>query len=164
MNISRIAGRLAAVAAIAAVDQGAGIWARRALSPTHVDWLAKPYLGLQLLDNRGAIFGIGSGRPEWVFWASLIGSAVFLAASLASDAVGWPLAVMAGGGLGNWVNRWRYGYVIDYVRVSHWPGIFNLADVALHVGLIWLLYHLLVRRRDGAPKLRAADRRWHGSR
>jgi signal peptidase II len=43
------------------------------------------------------------------------------------------LAVMAGGAVGNLIDRVRLGFVVDYLDLHIWP-VFNLADVAIVVG------------------------------
>lgn len=42
-------------------------------------------------------------------------------------------AFLLGGAVGNAVDRWRWGYVIDFIRLEYWP-TFNVADIALCVG------------------------------
>jgi signal peptidase II len=62
------------------------------------------------------------------------------------------LALVAGGGLGNLVDRFRLrGYVIDFMNLGLGPvrtGVFNVADVAIVAGVILLV--LPGRRRPGA--------------
>ena len=79
--------------------------------------------------------------------------AVLLYAALASKAK--PLQVVAlslicGGGIGNIADRVRYdGYVTDFLNMgigSIRTGIFNMADVALMIGMTLLL---LLHRRSG---------------
>ena len=56
------------------------------------------------------------------------------------------IALVAGGAIGNLVDRLRYGYVIDFIDLSarwrgserHWP-TFNVADVAICAGVGLLL-------------------------
>jgi signal peptidase II len=48
------------------------------------------------------------------------------------------LAVTLGGALGNAVDRWRWGYVVDFIRFEYWP-TFNVADMALSAGAGLLL-------------------------
>jgi signal peptidase II len=43
------------------------------------------------------------------------------------------LALLAGGAVGNLVDRIRVGAVIDYLDVHIWP-VFNLADLAVTAG------------------------------
>lgn len=62
-------------------------------------------------------------------------------------------AMIAGGALGNLVDRVRDGAVVDFVRWKigghQWP-IFNVADVALVIGVaLLLLESIAARRRPG---------------
>jgi len=63
------------------------------------------------------------------------------------------LAMITGGALGNLVDRLRDGAVTDFVRLyiheRRWP-IFNVADMALVIGVALLLMEsVLARRRPG---------------
>jgi signal peptidase II len=42
------------------------------------------------------------------------------------------------GGIGNLVDRLRWGYVIDFLDIRFWP-IFNVADIAIVAGVMLLL-------------------------
>lgn len=44
------------------------------------------------------------------------------------------LALIAGGAIGNLIDRLKYGYVIDYLQFSFFPPVFNLADAAIVCG------------------------------
>ena len=44
------------------------------------------------------------------------------------------LGLLIGGALGNLVDRWRLGYVVDFVAVGVWPK-FNLADAVVTIGV-----------------------------
>jgi signal peptidase II len=63
------------------------------------------------------------------------------------------LAMIAGGALGNLIDRMRDGAVTDYVRWrigdAKWP-IFNVADAALLIGVVLLLAESFVRWRRPA--------------
>jgi signal peptidase II len=48
------------------------------------------------------------------------------------------LALILAGAVGNFVDRFHLGYVIDFINLGFWP-TFNLADVYIDVGLIALL-------------------------
>jgi signal peptidase II len=56
------------------------------------------------------------------------------------------LALIIGGALGNGLDRAWYGAVVDFVHL-HWGNfswyIFNIADVAIVVGVLGLLYESL---------------------
>lgn len=52
------------------------------------------------------------------------------------------LALMAGGAVGNLIDRVRVGAVIDYLDLRIWP-VFNMADAAITVGAGLLILTLL---------------------
>ena len=64
-------------------------------------------------------------------------------------------AAIVGGALGNGMDRLIRGYVVDFIHVSHWP-VFNVADIAVSVGVGLLLLAEIQRRRnrpsDPAPQ------------
>jgi signal peptidase II len=55
-------------------------------------------------------------------------------------------ALIFGGALGNLVDRFRFGQVVDfldfYVNSWHWPA-FNVADSAITVGICIFIFHLV---------------------
>ncbi|NWG12279.1 MAG: signal peptidase II, partial [Acidobacteria bacterium] len=53
------------------------------------------------------------------------------------------LAVVMGGILGNFIDRIRHGFVVDFIEfhirdIFHWP-TFNVADSAITIGIAMLL-------------------------
>jgi signal peptidase II len=61
----------------------------------------------------------------------------------------WGLALIFGGAIGNLIDRFRYGYVVDfldfYVGTAHWPA-FNVADSAISIGMVILIYHVIFKK------------------
>ena len=62
-----------------------------------------------------------------------------------------PLVLILGGAVGNFIDRLRFGAVVDFldfhVGAWHWP-VFNVADVFITVGvLLYILNWWLARRR-----------------
>jgi signal peptidase II len=59
------------------------------------------------------------------------------------------LGLVWGGALGNFVDRILYGKVIDFIDLCyedyHWY-IFNVADMFITIGLLYLLYGFLTKR------------------
>ncbi|MCB0175695.1 MAG: signal peptidase II [Anaerolineae bacterium] len=51
------------------------------------------------------------------------------------------LGLQLGGAMGNLLDRFVRGYVVDFVDVGFWP-IFNIADIAIVLGVTILAYHL----------------------
>lgn len=59
------------------------------------------------------------------------------------------LALIFGGAIGNLIDRFRMGKVIDfldvYIQQLHWPA-FNVADSAITVGMGIFIFHLLFKK------------------
>ena len=56
------------------------------------------------------------------------------------------LGLLAGGALGNLIDRLRLGHVVDFVAVGVWPK-FNVADAAVSLGVLLLVWHGLSEER-----------------
>ena len=94
-------------------------------------------LSLTLAHNRGVAFGLASGGGGLLVVLTLVALA-FVGVLFARhpDRPGMWVAVglLAGGALGNLIDRIRVGEVTDYIDVLAWPP-FNLADVAITLGV-----------------------------
>lgn len=66
------------------------------------------------------------------------------------------VGMIIGGAIGNIIDRLRLGFVIDFIHVTWFPGIFNLADSAITVGVILLAGYLLIVGEE-APRRVASD-------
>ena len=66
---------------------------------------------------------------------------VFFATHLTRPLVWLPTGLLIGGAAGNLVDRAREGAVTDYLDLPLWP-TFNLADAAITIGVLSLLYVL----------------------
>ncbi len=66
---------------------------------------------------------------------------------------GWLLTLgtglIIGGAFGNLIDRLRFGYVVDFVYVWHWP-VFNVADAAVSTAVVLLLFWSL-REESNKP-------------
>ncbi|MFZ0548804.1 MAG: signal peptidase II, partial [Candidatus Promineifilaceae bacterium] len=98
-----------------------------------------PYLTLQPTYNRGVAFGMFQGIGSVVGWLSIlivIGLFIHLMRTPKQSLllrVG--LSMIIGGALGNLVDRVFAGEVLDFIQVSFLPGIFNISDVLVNVGM-----------------------------
>lgn len=122
-----------------------------------------PNLNLKMVWNRGITFGLLSSDSAWgaavlaaVALAVVVGLAIWLwrAENLA---VALALGAVAGGAVGNVIDRIAYGAVVDFVHVHAfgWSWyVFNVADAAIVCGVcVLLIDSLLAGRRT--PRLDA---------
>lgn len=55
--------------------------------------------------------------------------------------------LILGGAVGNWVDRFRFGAVIDFIDFRFWP-VFNIADSAITAGVFCFLILFLKRPKE----------------
>jgi signal peptidase II len=143
---------LAACGVVVALDQGTKALATSLVARgDRIELL--PFLHLENVRNEGVAFGLG-GDISAVFIAAtivlLVGFLAFLATRGRSGWLVWvPAALLLGGALGNLADRVRDGAVTDFIDLPLWP-TFNLADVAIVVGVLLLLFD--VERSEGRRK------------
>jgi signal peptidase II len=105
-------------------------------------------LRLIYVRNTGSAFGLFQGRSEILKVLAVIAilalAAYFARVARGDRLLSAALGLQLGGALGNIVDRFRHGFVIDWIDVPHWP-TFNIADSAITVGAVLLVYALLVR-------------------
>jgi signal peptidase II len=121
-------------------------------------------LRLQYAENPGGFLSLGASLPhEWASFAFTVGGAVLvvttlLYAVLASNH-GWlqlvALSLVSGGGISNILDRALYqGRVTDFLNMgfgSFRTGIFNMADVALMVGVaLFVLRYVPTAQTSGS--------------
>lgn len=96
---------------------------------------------------RGAL-GLGPSGPLFYIVAALVGLTAVIVFFAATDvhrgAVHWALGMLAGGAIGNLVDRLALGYVRDFVDLHwgdtyHWH-TFNAADAAICIGFVLIVY------------------------
>ena len=130
-------------------DQATKSVAKTYLSETHAVVLLGDTVRLQIAKNYGAFLSLGSsvGKASRGIAMSVVVGLV-LAGVLAylfvakpeNPWVGVGIALVVGGGVGNLIDRLRYGgYVVDFLNVGIGPvrtGIFNVADMAIMVGVV----------------------------
>ena len=120
------------------------------LSPIGSIPVIKGIFNLTYVRNPGVAFGLFPGQRLILV---LIGIAVcaaviyFYAKGDKKDVLFISyLAIILGGSLGNLFNRIFSGYVIDYLDFRVFP-VFNLADVAINLGVFLIILDLAVRRK-----------------
>jgi signal peptidase II len=151
---------LAPAGEVCVPDDSGRVFMQRIQTPPVV--LIPGYLELRYAENCGAAFGVLDRGPAWMRLA-LFGPAA-LAATLGllwlfvtgygGRLFAWSVPLIASGALGNLVDRFRLGYVIDFIRFHIregfvWP-TFNVADATITVGVALLLIEGLLTPRTAA--------------
>jgi signal peptidase II len=109
--------------------------------------------------NRGAAWGLFASIQDYLLYArvAIIGGLItyllFVKASLYRK---WSLLLVSVGALGNVLDTFIYGHVLDMFCFTFWGyayPVFNLADSAIFVGISMLLFETLIGKiRSKAPK------------
>lgn len=133
-------------------DQTTKSVAKSLLSETETLSFLNDTVRLQLAYNQGAFLGLGSSLPEpWRQTLFSIGVGFILLALLgyalfsksASSSVIFAFALLFSGGIGNLMDRLMYsGHVVDFMNIgidSLRTGIFNVADIAVTIGVLILI-------------------------
>ena len=103
------------------------------------------------IQNTGAAFGIFQGLSGVLAIFPMLGVALILLYAFFFSR-SFPtydnrlnrvaLGLILGGTVGNLIDRFRLGYVIDFIDFHYWPA-FNVADPAIIVGTILFAYSII---------------------
>jgi signal peptidase II len=139
---------------VTAADQLSKLWVRNGLDSGQ-SWPKEGILRFTHVTNDGIIFGLNV--PHIL---SLIIPIVVVTTALffyyhylnrytlpESRLLKTGFGLIIGGSIGNLIDRFRFGYVTDFIDLRlwddfHWPA-FNLSDSALVIGIILIIYFLL---------------------
>jgi signal peptidase II len=121
-----------------------------------------PFLDITHIRNKGAAFGILNDLPGdvrmplfvLVLLLAVIVIFVFLSKTDSKDRLlVYSLSLILGGAIGNSIDRFRLGYVTDFIDFHwfgdpryHWPP-FNFADSAITIGVILILFDAFFLKR-----------------
>ncbi len=147
----------AVLVAVICVDQASKMWVLQHFALYESREIIPGLFNLTFLTNNGGAFSLLAGQPA--LWRQLF----FVTATLIALGFIWAahrsygprgplytlsLSLIAGGAIGNLIDRLRFSCVIDFLDVyvgdHHWPA-FNAADSAITIGvLLFLLKNLLL--------------------
>ena len=130
--------------------------------------LVPDFFQLVHVRNTGAAFGIGANAQSrlipFLLNVGAIGVFVVVVVYAWRTAVNdrllqTGLHLILGGAVGNLIDRFRLGYVVDfldvYVRMSgdtyHWPA-FNVADSAICIGIALLFFDMRKKPKEPLPE------------
>jgi signal peptidase II len=124
------------------------------------------FLELVLTCNRGMSFGLfnnGQGLSVPLFAvaaAAIVGILIFWLSRVRSEILANAIGLIVGGAVGNVIDRLRLGGVVDFLYFHlgswYWPA-FNLADSAICLGVLIMLFEGLLSRRLGLQAKEEGD-------
>lgn len=114
------------------------------------------FLRFSYVENRGAAFGMLQNQRVFFIVATIILSLVLIYMIWFSKRITktakLTLSLVFGGAIGNFIDRLRLGYVVDFIDVRfgsvyNFP-VFNIADSCLVVGITILIFLILFNKFD----------------
>lgn len=134
-------GRAAAVAVAAvALDQASKAIVRASIAPgERID--VAGVIDVVRVANRGIAFGMLDGAGSTVLVIAALAFAALLGTFLVSaerPGLWLPIGLLAGGAVGNLIDRVREGFVTDFIDPPGWPA-FNIADIEITAGVLILI-------------------------
>lgn len=145
----RIGLALTAALLVLAADQASKWWVLEVLRlPERGQVVVAPFLNLTMVWNQGVTFGLLRMEGGWgplllagVALAVVVALAVWITRA-ENRLVAGALGAVAGGAVGNVIDRLRFGAVVDFVHAHAWGWswyVFNVADAAIVCGVAALL-------------------------
>ncbi len=114
------------------------------------------FIGFRYCENTGAAFSIFNSPTgtvvltviSAVMAVVLIYAVFYLKKKNAPRPIGFFLAMIAGGAIGNLIDRLFLGYVIDFIETEFMNfAIFNVADCFVTVGVALLIIYLVFTKK-----------------
>jgi signal peptidase II len=153
--------------AVLVADQVSKWWVLNVLDlPELRQVVLLPVLNLTMVWNRGVTFGLLNGLGAW---GHVILATVALAVVVAlgfwlrraeSRTMAVAIGAIAGGAVGNVIDRVRFGGVVDFIHahiVTGWGDyswyVFNVADAAIVCGVAMLILESMFSKRRRADSL-----------
>ena len=110
------------------------------------------FFKLDFVRNYGAAFNIFSGNRIFLSSVSIIFSILLTYLILRKNTLNsidlFSYSFILGGTIGNGIDRIFKGFVVDFINLNfiNFP-VFNIADVSINIGFIFLFYRILKNKR-----------------
>ena len=137
--------------AVLSADQLSKSWALSALFANGNQIVAAPFLNFTPVWNPGISFGMLADFPQVTGYAIpafavLVVIWLYFQLDQLSGIQRLGAGLIAGGALGNVIDRLRFDKVVDFIDIHllgyHWPA-FNIADSAIFIGVVAWLYGIM---------------------
>jgi len=148
------------ILSVTIIDQITKIWAVDFLTLNGSVEIFGQFLMLTLIYNEGGALGTSFGPSFYYLATSLVILAFviyYIFANRTNRMIAYPLALIAGGAVGNIIDRIRIDKVIDWIDVDFFDinlfgyslerwWTFNIADAAISCSILFLLISMLVSK------------------
>ena len=120
-------------------------------------WPNDGFFRFTFVRNDGTAFGLFQDNGTLLTFISLAAVALIVffyrEIAMASWFTRVALGLQLGGACGNIIDRFRHGYVVDFIDVGAWP-IFNIADSSISVGVTMaiIFYKRFQKELDPQPE------------
>lgn len=142
------------IVVLVSLDQVVKWWTVQNIALNEVVDFLPGIVNLAYLRNYGAAYSILQHQQAFfiVLTVFVLGGAIWYLVRHLQDSL-WLLASLSlviAGGLGNFIDRVRLGYVVDmfYLDMIEFP-VFNVADAYLTVGVVLLFIIMLKEEKNG---------------
>ena len=117
-------------------------------------FINKDYLlfKLDFVKNYGAAFNLLSGSRIFLSFISIIFSILLINLIFSKNTLNsfdlYSYSFILGGTIGNGIDRIYKGFVVDFINLNiiNFP-VFNIADISINIGFIFLLYNIFKNNR-----------------
>jgi signal peptidase II len=139
--------------AVAAADQASKALIVATFQPGESRAFIPHLIAWTYVQNHAGAFGLFGTQPIFLIGMALAVLAFFWYSyrdmAARSALVRIAFGAIAGGALGNIVDRIRHGYVVDFIDMSWNPlfNVFNVADASITLGVVLLLYKTFATER-----------------
>jgi len=107
---------------------------------------------LDYVKNYGAAFNIFSGSRIFLSLISILFSIILIYLIFRKNTLNifdlYSYSFILGGTIGNGIDRIYKGFVVDFINLNiiNFP-VFNIADISINIGFIFLLYNIFKNNR-----------------
>ena len=107
---------------------------------------------LDFVKNYGAAFNIFSGSRIFLSLISILFSIILIYLIFRKNTLNsidlYSYSFILGGTIGNGIDRIYKGFVVDFINLNiiNFP-VFNIADISINIGFIFLLYNIFKNHR-----------------
>ncbi len=104
--------------------------------------------------NKGAAWGMFANFQMvllGVRFLVILGIFIYLFFLNQNRKIDVPLVLICTGAIGNVIDFFLYGFVVDFLHFNLWGyhfPIFNVADSCITIGVVWLLINSFIKKQD----------------